>query len=162
MFKGVNQETAQTRTATRSASTVIAIVCLVLFAAGCASTSPDVKKVRTKSSEKDILLYYFSRPVYSIGDICEKLNLITIDCPFHIPSDAIFPIIKVSPGATVSPKSLEQVDINHAIYYTVVAEDGSSKIYKVVYVGVPAIPSPGDISDTEKPQAMEGLKVQRR
>ncbi|MCK9371519.1 DUF5018 domain-containing protein, partial [Candidatus Dojkabacteria bacterium] len=108
-----------------------------------------------KSSEKDILAYYYRSPVYSDGTFRKDYNIIYINIPYNIPSDKIFPIIKVSPGATISPSSLTQVDVNHAIEYTVFAEDGSSKKYKVVFIGVPAITIPIDILNCQDLQNME-------
>jgi hypothetical protein len=91
------------------------------------------------SSEKEILSYNFERPVLTKGIFKEykSQKYIFIEVPININRTGLAPIIKVSPGASVSPASGFSPDyFKQPVVYTVTAEDGTTQTYKVYLTGV--------------------------
>ena len=88
------------------------------------------------SSDKSIISFGFKVPVVINGEINDKNKAILTAVPIDISRIGLTPIIKVSPGATISPASKEVVNwYKQPIVYTVTAEDGTTQKYNAYIYG---------------------------
>lgn len=67
-----------------------------------------------------------------IGIINEKEKIITINVPKQANLTAIKPTIEVAPFASISPSSLEPVNLTDTVEYVVTAQNGRKSYYSVV------------------------------
>jgi hypothetical protein len=67
----------------------------------------------------------------TLGAIKEEAQEIAIIVPVNMNLAALEPVITVSANASVSPASGEAVNVSHPISYTVTAENGVTRTYKV-------------------------------
>lgn len=88
--------------------------------------------VLKKSLAKDIISFSFDslKPVIK-ASIDSNQNIIKVNFPVGLDIKKLSPTIVVSEKATVSPNSGVIQDFTEIVSYTVTAEDGSSKTYKV-------------------------------
>ena len=85
-------------------------------------------KFRILSSDKEILSFTIPNKV---SNIIYGENAIRIEVFDDIDITQITPIIKISPQASISPRSGESVDFTDPVVYTVTAKDGSVADYTV-------------------------------
>jgi hypothetical protein len=118
-----------------------AMITLGLLASGCAhpddGSQPDDDT--PLSSAKAITSFRFTNPA-ATGDIDEMAKTISITLPYGTPVNSLTPVITVSSGATVSPRSGTAQDFSSPVSYTVRAEDGTTETYAVT---VTVAPPPG-------------------
>ncbi|MCT4614389.1 MAG: BspA family leucine-rich repeat surface protein [Marinifilaceae bacterium] len=72
---------------------------------------------------------------FSIGgksaEIIESTQTINLTVPYESELENLVPIIEISGGAKITPKSGELQDFSNTVIYTVTAEDGSKSSYKI-------------------------------
>lgn len=102
------------------------------------------------SSEKDIISYSVRSPIFTEGEIKQDKDIILVNIPWNIDVADMKVVIKTSAGATTTLITNEGDLISSEInIYTVRAEDGSTKDYKVVFLGGSSVVSPNKISTCE-------------
>lgn len=92
-----------------------------------------------KSSLKRILIFNFTEPP-TTGTIDETAATVNLLVPYGTSVTMLFPVIDLSPEASVSPAPGVAQDFTNPVTYRVTAEDGSTRDY-VVTVTVEAAPS---------------------
>ncbi len=104
---------------------------IVLLFVACKKTKKD--DPIPKSSSKDVLSFELAglNPKVT-ATIDNNQATVTFTLPFRTDLTKLKPTIRVSDKATISPASDTEVDMSKALTYTVTAEDGSTKSYKIV------------------------------
>ena len=72
------------------------------------------------------------------GSIYDDSKLVYIPLPTEISRLSLKPRISVSPGATISPASLNATDFSHTVIFMVTATDGTAQAYSVATATLPA------------------------
>ncbi len=102
------------------------------------------------SSEKDIISYSVRSPIFAEGEIKQDKDVILVNIPWNVDVADMKTIIKTSAGATTTLITNDGGLISSEInIYRVKAEDGSTKDYKVVFLGGSSVVSPNKISTCE-------------
>lgn len=65
------------------------------------------------------------------GVIDQEENTITVIIPPDTYLEYLTPIIEISDNTTISPRSGEMIDFTNPVYYTVTAQDKSTRTYKI-------------------------------
>ncbi len=104
---------------------------IVLFFVACEETKKD--DLVPKSSSKDIVTFELATLNPKVtATVDNNQATITFSLPFRTDATKLKPTIRISDKATISPASDTEVDMSKPLSYTVTAEDGSTKAFKIV------------------------------
>lgn len=107
------------------------LILLVVASAACKKTRKE--DIIPKSSSKDVLSFELAGLSPKVtATVDNNQATITFLVPFRTDLTKLKPTIHISDKATISPASDTEVDATKALNYSVTAEDGSIKVYKVV------------------------------